>query len=434
MDFGPRDDSMEAPIQVGNCYILARTALKSHSVSHSIGRTDTDIIRYSRGGIAILFLVALCGLLSYAAFVRPENPVTLGQRRQYTIYRASPKSFTGFDFQQLRIYLALDGEGLISGPPIFHKATKAISVNIGGRDWVSDNCDIRSNMWPIVYSCPVADIFGLSPNPGRNAGPFISDNPYNNTLLSVDFSVLANLSGMNVEPFTTVKINVTSGSLYMGIARSFENLAAIAEPVPLFRGTQLLAAPSYRARESLLNYAAAAFGVSQFKRTLAVNFQIFSFDQSSNSSSTSATVQMIYSSNKPELLIEQEVVNNTVWNGLALLGGVWTIVNGVFAAIFGSTLLLTLFGMKPLSVYGFVHTMTGVKPSLTDGERNISSEEQARIIALLREHLMDSGGSHEPESSSASDTEMENLVQDNDILLPDNPVKELGGNDRNRNV
>jgi hypothetical protein len=42
--------------------------------------------------------------------------------------------------------------------------------------------------------------------------------------------------------------------------------------------------------------------------------------------------------------IEQEYFEGSVLSGLATVGGVWTLINGVFAAIFGSTLLLVLFG------------------------------------------------------------------------------------------
>lgn len=48
---------------------------------------------------------------------------------------------------------------------------------------------------------------------------------------------------------------------------------------------------------------------------------------------------------QPYIEVEQEYLEGSVLNGFALVGGVWTLVNGVFAAIFGSTLLLVLFGM-----------------------------------------------------------------------------------------
>ncbi len=48
---------------------------------------------------------------------------------------------------------------------------------------------------------------------------------------------------------------------------------------------------------------------------------------------------------QPYIEVEREYLEGSVLNGLALVGGVWTLVNGVFAAIFGSTLLLVLFGM-----------------------------------------------------------------------------------------
>jgi hypothetical protein len=42
--------------------------------------------------------------------------------------------------------------------------------------------------------------------------------------------------------------------------------------------------------------------------------------------------------------IEREVNSRTVVEGFATLGGAWTFMDGIFAGIFGSTLLLVLFG------------------------------------------------------------------------------------------
>jgi len=43
-----------------------------------------------------------------------------------------------------------------------------------------------------------------------------------------------------------------------------------------------------------------------------------------------------------------------------------------------------------MSVYGFVHLLQGGRVSLAEGTP-LTDEEQMRIVALLREHLMDVG-------------------------------------------
>lgn len=58
-----------------------------------------------------------------------------------------------------------------------------------------------------------------------------------------------------------------------------------------------------------------------------------------------ATLRVVIRS-QPYIYIEQDYLEgSSVLNGFALIGGVWTLINGIFAAIFGSTLLLVLFGM-----------------------------------------------------------------------------------------
>ena len=47
-------------------------------------------------------------------------------------------------------------------------------------------------------------------------------------------------------------------------------------------------------------------------------------------------------------------------------------------------------GMKPLSIYGFVHLSQGGGVSLAEGTP-LSDEEQVRTVVILREHLMDVG-------------------------------------------
>jgi len=44
--------------------------------------------------------------------------------------------------------------------------------------------------------------------------------------------------------------------------------------------------------------------------------------------------------------LEKEVRKSTLLDGTSLLGGVWTFMTGIFSLIFGSSLLLVVFG-KP---------------------------------------------------------------------------------------
>jgi hypothetical protein len=80
----------------------------------------------------------------------------------------------------------------------------------------------------------------------------------------------------------------------------------------------------------------------------------------SHSDNTTATLRLTYQggllSVQEDYKIEREQSSSTVVSGLALLGGAWTVISGVFATIFGCKLLLVLFGKDPflfsMQLYG----------------------------------------------------------------------------------
>lgn len=73
--------------------------------------------------------------------------------------------------------------------------------------------------------------------------------------------------------------------------------------------------------------------------------------------SDAATLRIIMARPISDTAFQQDSSANSVVNGFALLGGVWTFVSGAFAAIFGSTLLFVLFGMTRSIFYLFIFTI-----------------------------------------------------------------------------
>ncbi len=67
-----------------------------------------------------------------------------------------------------------------------------------------------------------------------------------------------------------------------------------------------------------------------------------SLPKDNNSATLRITIQ-----SQPDIQVEQEYLEGSVVSDFALVGGTWTLINGLFAAIFGSTLLLVLFGTLP---------------------------------------------------------------------------------------
>ncbi|KAF5349600.1 hypothetical protein D9756_008908 [Leucocoprinus leucothites] len=105
-------------------------------------------------------------------------------------------------------------------------------------------------------------------------------------------------------------------------------------------------------------------------------------------------------------LTEVDAREDTVFSGLGFIGGIWTAVNGIYAAIFGSTLLLVLFGTKPLSVYGLVHLFNKKLPNLyTDKSLEITQADRDDVHRIIRQHLLDVDNDEASSQHSEKDTE-----------------------------
>ena len=130
----------------------------------------------------------------------------------------------------------------------------------------------------------------------------------------------------------------------------------------------------------------------------------------------------IFGQNDPsEWTFKQDSREKSVWGGFAAVGGFWTIMNGVFGIMFGSSLLLivfgedtflskvatisapnprpvTLLGVKPLSLFGILDGLQSerVRDAWHDDypllmrEAKIPPEERGHL-ALMRDHLLELG-------------------------------------------
>ncbi|KAH8813908.1 hypothetical protein DL96DRAFT_1821118 [Flagelloscypha sp. PMI_526] len=106
----------------------------------------------------------------------------------------------------------------------------------------------------------------------------------------------------------------------------------------------------------------------------------------------------IPASGQPDLILRvvREYNDHSILNIFADLGGIWTFVNGVFALIFGGSILYFLFGIKPLSRFGIVHFIC--RERLRRGTREYyprffeeggqPGAPEAGVIAFIREHLL----------------------------------------------
>ena len=70
-----------------------------------------------------------------------------------------------------------------------------------------------------------------------------------------------------------------------------------------------------------------------------------------------------------------------------------------------------------MSVYGFVHLLQGGRVSLAEGT-SLTGEEQMRIVALLREHLMDVGDDNaEGPADSGNGSNEAGMIESHEDLM-----------------
>ncbi|KAF9448386.1 hypothetical protein P691DRAFT_49951 [Macrolepiota fuliginosa MF-IS2] len=204
---------------------------------------------------------------------------------------------------------------------------------------------------------------------------------------STDILVTVNFSRIPTSVDTSLKTSV-----YIGMADSVDDVQASTPPMYLFPGARLHGIYQISIQERITNRRAAALGVAKYRSFVVTSVYSLFPDTISPILADNNTATLRVSIVLPaEVPVEEEYYEKSVFNGFALLGGIWTIVNGLFAGMFGSTLLLVLFGVKPLSIYGFVHSVQPRKISLVGGQdvQPISEEERDRIVRIIREHLLD---------------------------------------------
>ena len=59
-----------------------------------------------------------------------------------------------------------------------------------------------------------------------------------------------------------------------------------------------------------------------------------------------ATLRLYGQEDVSDWVITEDYRENSVWGGFAAVGGFWTFINGMFAIVFGSQLMLLLCGLS----------------------------------------------------------------------------------------
>ncbi|XP_006457527.1 hypothetical protein AGABI2DRAFT_123388 [Agaricus bisporus var. bisporus H97] len=345
---------------------------------------DRMFIRGIRGVISILCLLAMITLGYIVLVVQPTQQQLYLQTLWY------PYALEGLRNPNLtvQVALALPVKAFMKG------------INLGTID-----LNIKWRPESLHVPCHHGGLHVLQVSCNVNS-PF-SQYPPDDLIITINYTTVLHHPEISMSLFrTAVYLN------FNGPGDSMDPmLDAIVPPIQLYPGLHLFGTTFYSYRDTYASSRDLSFGIPHYDRRLVQNVQALIPDpevtRTSNSDNTTATLRLTYQGG-PSFVqsgykVEREQSSNSVLNGFALLGGVWTFISGLFATIFGCSLLLVLFGIKPLSIYGIVHLFQR-RRSLVDGGYTLSAEEQSRTIAVLREHLLDDNNDIEANGASEEKT------------------------------
>lgn len=393
--------------------ILGTTPWKPRS------RTENRVLVGIRGGIAIFCLLLVGMVAFYALLARPANLLSIPRRIPFRSYWYSSSNWMSvIPTHAILVFSGLHSNVSLPLNEILHIS----SVN------QSASCACQVEESNVVLNATVISCTPRDDNVSRVA-------PADDIVYTIDFSHIPGFSPSFVASF------------YLGVNdTNVDDILEATEPTALLPGIRLFGTLGISRRELMSNFWATALALPQRRRIIVANIRSLMSDPSivppPNNQSASLRVRLLPT--RPSILIEQATPEDSVLEGFALLGGVWTTVNGMFAITFGSTLLLVLFGIKPLSVYGLIHLLPGQKHSLLDEEsgvpihekRDLSikkdskmnkrarrlanrsakeqakkrAQQQAKVVAILKEHLLDVGEEDNKDNATSTGGRREEAV------------------------
>ncbi|KJA21276.1 hypothetical protein HYPSUDRAFT_88078 [Hypholoma sublateritium FD-334 SS-4] len=208
--------------------------------------------------------------------------------------------------------------------------------------------------------------------------------------INIDFDLLiSGLSGM-VGPARTQL------PLVIGLSDDPVDDLIHTESVTIIPGVNMAVSYIIDVRQVYNNGAMAAFGSFYVMRKFWLpRFVGYYPDPAATFTGINRSSLNIFSqANYGELNFIQEYREHSVFDGLASVGGLWTAFGGIFAIIFGASMLHTYNGSKPLSIFGIAHNFQAEAmrkecleryPQILKEHR---SPEHRGLLSLLRDHLI----------------------------------------------
>jgi len=258
--------------------------------------------------------------------------------------------------------------------------------------------------------------------------------------ITVDFSLLQQAGGSEPLAYDS-RSNALSLVIGLSIPNSIdvEDLLTQNPVLSLAGGVNLLGALTTDVREVFTTPALAAVGLYQTSTVfLTPRFLSLYPDPAPSAFLRSPNISTLRLEVPPfawafsELKILSDRRTSSVLEGFASIGGLWTALSGIFAIMFGTSLIHFLYGAKDISILGVAHSFQFEKirancldkyPKL---EQDIKNTPNDGLLALLRDHIINlsfldhhsSVPRSEPPQSQKPSTDEEKGPDYNEHVIP----------------
>ncbi|KAF9522983.1 hypothetical protein CPB83DRAFT_69023 [Crepidotus variabilis] len=257
---------------------------------------------------------------------------------------------------------------------------------------------------------PVADTVSLSCVPSQNPYPSHNLTPDRKSQLSyqiilTDLLVTVNFTRLGISIDKQEYTTLDSVQVYLGLTDRVDDAVRKSAPTTLVPGVNLIGMVQVVMRREFVSPSLSTFGIFGSYRTYYTADMVHVWPDprplKSNPSQNSpeiGTLRIAFQNDFSDWKIIEDYRDKSVLSGFASIGGLWAFIAGVFTAMYGTSILKTLFGFKPLSFIGLAHWFQ--RNSLRDActaeypllQQDLQTPLLERgLLSFFYDHLLDVG-------------------------------------------
>ncbi|KAF8209346.1 hypothetical protein K438DRAFT_1960343 [Mycena galopus ATCC 62051] len=271
-----------------------------------------------------------------------------------------------------------------------NNAVIAIWDPLGFKTNITTQVTAFKNFTGDPIDCPTSNVVVTMPLAARNfqypRNPTVAECPIAwREVLNLTISVV--FPEDNPPPL----IHVTPGQ------GDIHDILAYTDPLPVLPNSNLFAYLTW----TFSRLVGSSWGVFLIPFTEARNLfymdlaVLLPLGEQNTSTSNTSTIMLKVRYNRPTRYLE-DYTEDSPFDGLAKIGGLWTSLNGVFSFLFGASVVYFLLGKRELSPLGFLHMFKHQQllQSWHEQYPAISTEggqpgsEKAGVVAFLRERFV----------------------------------------------